>query len=95
MDEIEILQNENEHSRSELIAKTEQIRKLQLQIGLIDSKLTNQLNEVIRENRDLKKELCDLKRTYVPMQESLNNLTAERSKWIRKLKRNGLYDKNK
>jgi len=79
----EWLDGENEPPYNELNSKIETIRKLQIQLGEKDKKIAQlERDKEIYLNRALLSE-SDI----IPVRKSLNSMTAEKGKLIRKLKR--------
>jgi predicted nucleic acid-binding Zn-ribbon protein len=72
--------------QEEIDALRETIRKLGLQIGTKNSVISKQINKI----EGMKDHILDLEQKMSPMRASLNSMTAERSKWTRKLKRAGV-----
>ena len=70
----------------EIAAKEGTIRKLQLQLGKKERQIFCQKREI----NNLSKKVRKLTSEQEPLRESLNNLTDERGKWLRKLKRAGI-----
>ena len=74
----------------ELKSKDKQIRKLALEAGVWQSrcyKYENRIAEIEAEHDRFKDECEQIKASAAPLQATVDSLTAERSKFLRKLKR--------
>lgn len=75
-----------EYLEEEVSTKTKTIQKLQKQVGKRDV----EINKLKREMHDLKKLLASEREKNKPLSDSINKLTAERSKFLRKLRKAGV-----
>ena len=75
---------------NELISKSNEIQSLRCEIGRYQSKyskLKNRLVEIEAEHTRFLDECKQIKLNSKPLQATIDSLTAERSKFLRKLKR--------